>query len=111
MSKKRKLLETLNGMGRVFSGDEHISDVRYSLQIFQEYLISQSFSGTDEIPGHKEIVGQIAVISGERNLIHRNNLTLHLEDNSKWAFFASKGDPISGNYRVVHTGGKGIVSE
>lgn len=107
--RKKQVVERLNGFGKVTRGEIFLSDVRYSLQIVQEIIVSRSFSGTEEIPGFKEISGQIAVISGEKELMDGNIMTLLLEDGRKWKFIPLSGNLITGNYQVVNAGGEGIV--
>jgi hypothetical protein len=109
--RKKRIIESLTGTGNVYKDNEVISDVQYRLQITQEFIISRSHSSTEELPGLKEISGQIDVISGERDLMDGNMMTLQLKDGRKWKFFAPRGDFISGSYQVVSASGDGIISE
>jgi hypothetical protein len=55
--KKQQVLERLIGNGKVYKDDQFLSEVRYDLQIAQEYFIVKSLSGNEEVPGLKNISG------------------------------------------------------
>jgi len=103
--KKRKVIDNLNGKGTVYENDKLICEVMYRIEVAQEYIISHS----SEIPGMKEIIGQIQVLSGEMNLANGKELVLKLKDGRKWKFFASHGDAISGIFKAVNVDGSEIV--
>jgi hypothetical protein len=107
-TKKSKIVETLSGTGKVYKDDKAIANVRYKLQIRQQFILTTSSSGEEEIPGLREITGQISVIEGERNLVNRKVLTLHLVDGRTWQFYAVSGDPITGMYSAVNASGEGL---
>lgn len=99
--KKRQLLETINGHGDIYEGDKPISVVAYSIQIFQDMHLV----GNQRIPGMKDILGNFALIDGERDLVGKSDLVLHLEDGRQWKCIISRGDFIKGNYRALNAAG------
>jgi hypothetical protein len=108
MNTRRQNVETPNGSGKVFKNDIEVATVRYSLRVIQEILISKSFAETSEVEGLQEITGNISVIDGERDLMGDSPYILHLADGRKWEFLATSGNPISGEFRAVNSGGKGL---
>jgi hypothetical protein len=106
MTKKEiKLVDTLQGKGKVFDGKDELSKVKYKLEIYQEYIIMRSNNGVNRTPTYKQIRGFVHVIEGERNLTGGNNLILQLKDNRRIEFFAKSGNPVSKSYEIVVSGG------
>ena len=101
MRKHKTLVNTLNGSGKVYTGELFISNVSYTIQVWQEFI--------DSIPSHKEIRGQITILDGERILDVGSILTLKLEDDQDWQFFASSGNPVTGVYEVVNVSGSDLT--
>lgn len=108
-TKKYKILQTPIGMGKVYKDDKFIANVRYKLQIRQEFIVIKSSSGEGEIPGLKEVTGQISVIEGERFLKLRSVLTLHLDDGRKWKFLIERIDPSSAMYSAVNSSAEDLM--
>jgi hypothetical protein len=108
-TKRLRTLETPTGKGKVVKDGVPIADVTYTLLVKQEYLISKSLTGEEELPGQKEISGQIRVIAGERDLMDGSILTLQLADDRQWQFFARSGDPVSGQYSAVNVNPEGLL--
>jgi hypothetical protein len=106
--KKRMTLETLNGTGKILRDGVQIAIVRYRIRIDQEFFVSKTQSGTEEIPGLKEIKAQVSVLEGEQNLFDATNLTLQLSDDRRWNFFVTERNPNSGIYEAVNAG-EGIM--
>jgi len=108
-TRKHKVIETLNGLGKIYKGEKCISDALYNLDIIQEYLVSRALSGNQELPGMIEISGYVSVIKGEKDLCNGEVMTLELKDKRKWKFFASSGDFLSGKYKTVSANSEGIT--
>jgi len=108
-TKKFKILDTLSGVGSVYKSENLIANVQYELQIGQEFIISRSSSGEDEIPSFKRITGLLNIIDGEKNLIGRDILTLQLSDGRKWSFFATNYDSYSGTFSLVNAPGEQLT--
>ncbi len=106
-----KTLETLKGIGAVYREDKWIASVNYSITITQEIIISRSVSGSQELPGVQEITGVLAVLEGESNLTDGTPMILHLVDGRQWEFFATRGNPVSGEYLAVNRNPQGITKQ
>lgn len=114
MTQKRyKTLERPTGNGRVCrENGEEVAKVFYNLQVGQEFLIARDAGGSEEIPGLRNISGQVTVIEGERDLMtSEETWTLHLSDGRYLKFFASRGNPVSGTYQISPASGEGLVSD
>ena len=107
---KRRPVEAPSGRGEVFKDDKAISQVRYSLYVYQDIYVTRTPGGVEEVPGLMDVSGIITVITGERNLMGVDSLTLHLADGRVWTFFAKAGDPVSGEYECVNASGEGLTS-
>jgi hypothetical protein len=70
----QRIIETLEGLGNIYRNDQKIADVRYALQVNQEY----------------NLMGE--------------TLTLHLEDGHELKFVASHGNIMAGTYTVRGSG-------
>jgi hypothetical protein len=101
----QRTIETPEGLGNIYRNDQKIADVRYALQVNQEYSIARTLgrSSPSEVPGVKNITGKIEVLKGERNLMGET-LTLHLEDGHELKFVASQGNIMAGTYTVRGSG-------
>ena len=99
-------LETTRGEGDVYREGNLIARARYNLEVTQKMIQTSS----DEIPGMKNVSGQIEVIEGEDYLFDYDFLTLHLNDGRGMEFFVTKVDISSGVHSVQHTGGKGLFT-
>jgi hypothetical protein len=101
MRKQKKLIESLKGNGKVYKGGISISDVHYTLSVWQEYY--------DDIPGQKEINGVITVMRGQKDISDGSVYILKLADERKWQFFARSGNPIKAIYEVVNASGSDLT--
>lgn len=106
---KQRIIEKIIGSGKVYLGDEYLTDVKYNLVVKQEMIVSRSFSGTQEIPGMKDIEGTISILGNPCNLVGNSIKTLNLQDGREWKFIASSGNPVSGIYRVINASGEGLI--
>ena len=112
MSRKRyRILESPSGMGKVYSGDEPIAEVGYSLRVTQGVIISKAKSGTSELPVQRDISGQIQVINEKviKGFMDGSILTLHLADGRKWKFIIKATGLKSGEYQVVNASKEGLT--
>ena len=92
----------LNGVGPVFRAGEPIANVRYQIQITQEFSVVRGFGGSAEtLPGLKNKSGRLTVLTG--NIPVGETLSLHLEDDTTWIFFANPVDPLGTVFRAVST--------
>jgi hypothetical protein len=107
-AKERSIEDRLTGRGTVRRGEDKLAEVRYTLHVLQEYNVSRTFGGTSRVPGMKDVSGLITVISGEHMLTGKGMLTLELEDGRQWDFLPTSGDPVTGIYEVVASGGQGL---
>jgi hypothetical protein len=103
--RKRRVLETVTGLGVVLQGDVQVAEVIYSLQVTQDETITRTFSGPVVTQGRRNITGHVSVIDGEDDLIDLDSLVLHLEDGRKVRFFAKRGDPLAGKWMIQTSGG------
>ncbi len=118
MSRKTyRVIESPTGVGELRKAGEHLAGVSYRLQVRQEFMISESVSGQEEIPGIQEISGEVTVTEAERmqvqvlrSMSSGELLTLHLSDGRRLNVYATKGDPLSGTYRVVPGSPAGFVT-
>ena len=93
----------------MYLGDRDIARVLYRLTVEREVSRVRTLKTVEDIPGLQDIRGQLTVIDGERDLFAEEPLTLHLEDGRRWQFFATFGEPVSGQYKVVNAGGDLLV--
>ncbi|MBI5713118.1 MAG: hypothetical protein HZC38_06795 [Chloroflexi bacterium] len=100
-------LENLNGNGKVFLGETELCRAIYYLRISQEFIVIDN--SKEELPGLKKISGTLHVLEGDKDLLGKNDLVLHLSDGRKWNFIAFKGDPITAIYECQNGSGQGIV--
>ncbi len=106
-----RTVETLTGIGRVFREDAWLATVDYSITVQQEMIVSKSLSGSQELPGLQEIRGVLRVLEGKANLADGSPLVLHLSDGREWEFFATRGNPISGEYLAVNRNPQGFIKK
>jgi hypothetical protein len=105
--KRQQTVEKLEGIGKVYIGEEWLADVVYSLSVQQEFLSIRTQSGTSTTrPGLKNIRGEISVIKGQEDFAMNNQgpFTLRLQDGRKWEFLASLDDLTPATYQVVDAG-------
>ena len=103
----RRHLQTVAGRGRVYRGQERIADVLYTLDVFQDYIVSGASRGSDELPPSvKDILGSLTVVSGQQALrFHEPTLTLELEDGRLLNFIVTRRQLPGGACRVVGSSG------
>ena len=103
VSKKSQLIERLSGFGKIFKDEQEISRASYSLDLVQAINVVRTFTETTDLPGLKDARGRIQVLEGKTDLMG-DKFVLELTDGRRWAFIATKGDPVSGGYTVVMAG-------
>ena len=103
VSTRQRTVQRPSGLGKVLNKDGRvIAEVRYHLVITQTIHIKGALSGTSEDPGLVDARGVLNIVSGKRNLrSSSDSLTLELADGRVWGFFATSGDPVSGQYQVT----------
>jgi len=106
---RRKVLERLSGLSKVYREGEYLSDVAYSFQVVQIIDLSSTLTREEEVKGLLDITGHITVIEGERDFTKGEQLEIHLEDGRTWKFFVKSGDPVSGKYWTINASREGIV--
>jgi len=95
-------LETMNGNGEVFKDGTSIAEVHYRIQITQQVHVVRGLSGpTEHVPGLQNKSGQLTVVTGEIPI--GETLSLRLEDDSTWTFFARSSDPLGKVFQVIST--------
>lgn len=102
MTTRSRVIATPTGKGTVTQKDRKIADVRYALQVIQEYLLVQDMDGTDELEGLSRVVGTVWVENGE-DVFAREDLFLHLADGRSIKILVPRGDGSS-RYPVVGSG-------
>ncbi len=107
--KRRRIVGTPSGQGRVLREGQYLADVSYSLQVIQEYIVVSGSAGDEEIESLREITAQISVISGEKDLGLGQQLTLELDDGRSWEFITKTRDHASGTYQAVNASRDGLV--
>lgn len=104
VTRKKRTLENPTGLGEVWEANKKIAKVRYNLSVQQEILIQETFGSNQELEGHKMTTGSIFVLEGERNLIGKNRLVLHMQDGRKVDFLIKSIYSSSGSYQVQQAG-------
>ena len=103
---RKKIVERLNGIGKVFQEENLIAKVRFDLVVSQEVLIAHTFGGTSQTDGRTSAEGSLNIIEGEAFLMStREPLILELDDSRRMKFFAVNHEPLANRYRIVRTGG------
>ena len=101
--RRRRRIDTLAGQGRVYRDQERIAEVFYTLEVFQDYVVTR---GGQDLPGLKEIRGSLQVVSGQQALAFRDpTLTLELEDGRLLTIIVTQQQIPGGTCRVMGSGG------
>lgn len=113
-----KTLETPSGSGELRKAGKHLAKVFYHLQVRQEMPATESATGAEKAPGVFEIAGEVSVSQDEPNQAQVMNslnsgelLTLHLADGRRLDVYATKGDVLTGAYRIVSESPTGFKAE
>jgi hypothetical protein len=76
-----KLIERHQGRGSLLAGGQRVRQLRYDLEDYQDYIISESMSGTSRIPGLKSCQGSITLLDGDAfPLLNQDDLAIEAED-------------------------------
>lgn len=94
--KTLRLLETLEGTGKVLRNDVPIATVQYFITIHQEML----HVDPDILPGLQIIAGRLVVSDGERDLVNGDEMVLTLQDGRRARFIANEGSSPPGSARI-----------
>ncbi len=104
-TRRRRLVEAPTGQGRVYGDGAEIAKVRYELRVVQDMISLRAVGGhAEELPGLTDAAGRVWVLDGQRDLLGRT-LILELADGRQIDFLARSGDPISGSYAILRSGG------
>jgi len=110
-SRWSRLIETLEGAGKVIHSDKAVADVKYSLRVEEEDLVAKSFNMKVITPLNTitKISGNITTVKGDiaPYIGTRDNpaiLTLNLEDGRELDFSVVDSSPIDGNYLIKGIG-------
>jgi hypothetical protein len=103
VSKFRQVVERPSGTGKIFKDDREIGTATYLLDVVETFRVQNPYAEVKEIPGLREVRGQIQVVDGQADL-REGIFILELTDGRRWEFFATKGDPGTGSYTVVRGG-------
>ena len=96
----RSLIESVNGKGKVFEGQEFNADVTYNVRVYEIYTETKMLNGDvsrTKTGGDVEI--SISPFASVAHLLG-NRLTLHMSDGRKQDFF-----PTSSNGGCTATSG------
>ena len=111
ISRRREVVETLQGTGEVLKELQVMAKVSYSLRIEKEEVYTRTFDGKDEhMLDQKFLSGCISPLDG--NLEARTGtsstpdalLALTLEDGRRFQFEVVEHDAVSGEYRITGVG-------
>jgi len=103
LSKKRQVVERPSGTGKIFKNNREIGTATYLLDVVQTIRPKRPYGDSNEVPGLREVRGQLKVADGQVDL-REGIFILELTDGRRWEFFATNGDPVTGNYTVVRGG-------
>jgi hypothetical protein len=103
-----KVIESLSGSGVLHKAGKHLAKVFYHLQVRQITSIDETTGASAGVPGTIEIAGEVTVSQDEPNQVQVQTgmnagemLTLHLADGRQLDVHATKGDALTGTYRIV----------
>ena len=100
-TRRKKIVERLNGSGTVYQEDSPAAKVRYALVVSQDMLAIQTFGGTSQMDGQTSAEGLLSIIEGDVWLMNtRDPLVLELEDSRRMNFFPVNHDPVANSYRI-----------
>ncbi len=60
--RRKKIIERLNGLGKIKTGDKLYAYVSYNLLVQRDVLINDSFNGVSEAEGNASITGNFKVM-------------------------------------------------
>ena len=110
-SRWSKVLETPEGIGKVFHQAEVISNVKYNLRVEEEDLVAKSFNMKVITPLNTitKITGTISAINGDMAQYigtkdNPSTLTLNLEDGRELDFSVIDPNPADGKYLIKGIG-------
>jgi hypothetical protein len=98
----RRTIAVLDGVGAVMSAGRTVADVRYHLNVSQEFLIVSDPTGLREMPGAREVHGTLTPPPGDALPMVGLPLTLLMEDGSE-ADFTITG-VLAGEYQIAGSG-------
>ena len=111
ISRRREVVETLQGTGEVLKGTQAVAKIRYSLRIEKEEVYARTFDGRDEhMLDQKFLSGCISPLDGSleartgRSSSSDTPLALTLEDGRRFRFEVVDHDVVSGEYRIRGVG-------
>jgi hypothetical protein len=111
ISRRREVVETLQGTGEVLKELQVITKVSYSLRIEKEEVYARTFDGKDEhMLDQKFLSGCISPLDGSIEARTRPSstpdapLALTLEDGRRFQFEVVEHDAVSGEYRIKGVG-------
>ncbi len=99
-----RIIDNGSGIGKLFADSELIDDVSYQFQITQEFIMYESASGKQTIPGIKDLSGNIHLNNKAVNL-SGNYYKLILSDNKEWNIAVVNGGYLTRDYRFVSAPG------
>jgi len=85
--RKTKLIESPRGKGEVLDQGTRIAKVNYILEVLQDVIEAETFSGVKEEEGLMYAKGSITVLDGANLLMYRDKLSLRLQDGRQIDFF------------------------
>lgn len=101
-----RTLETLQGVGKIFSADTEVGEMEYTLTVYQK-TIDTGRGG--EVDGLKTVEGVLTEVSGLTlfDMVGKPPFTLHLEDGRRWDFVLFRTE-LGGNVGTAKNAGKGL---
>ena len=111
ISRRREVVETLQGTGEVQNDLRVMAKVRYSLRIEKEEVYARTFDGKDEhMLDQKFLSGCISPLDGDLEAHTGTSstpgppLVLTLEDGRRFQFEVVEHDPASDEHRIAGVG-------
>ena len=111
ISRRREVVETLQGTGEVLRETQVLAKTRYSLRIEKEEVYARTFDGKDEhMLDQKFLSGCISPLDGSLEASAGTcstsdaALDLTLEDGRRFRFEVVEHDAVSGEYRIRGVG-------
>lgn len=90
---ERRIAEQSTGEGLVYRKDgSFVANVKYALQVIQEFIDTTTKDGPGTLPGLKDVVGRVTGLDTFALLSEGAELTLHLEDGRRLDFLVKNLD-------------------
>lgn len=93
-----RTIEKATGIGKLYQNGLFLDDVTYFYTINQRFLIVESSSGREELPGVKSLEGYVILQGVYKDILGDDNFTLETRDQQKFPVLFYTGDFLSKQY-------------